>query len=157
MHIICNHDANEGGIQVWSQIKVDALFTGYRIQSNADNEITIAINSEALLAALKSAASSSTSAYETEEVIVKLAKKNAQAVLTFEINGLTRVGRKVRVSHDVKIEVMRPTDVAKMNEPMCPEPDVIFLPALFHVPCFTDVMSLGAHPITAIAKIKDCC
>ncbi|KAG6874434.1 hypothetical protein C0993_000589, partial [Termitomyces sp. T159_Od127] len=79
------------------QIKVDALFAGYRIQSNADNEITMAINSEALLAALKSASSSSTSAYETEEVIVKLAKKNAQAVLTFEINSLTRVGRKVHI------------------------------------------------------------
>ncbi|KAH0585690.1 Checkpoint protein hus1 [Termitomyces sp. J132] len=143
MHIICNHDANEGGIQVWSQIKVDALFTGYRIQSNADNEITIAINSEALLAALKSAASSSTSAYETEEVIVKLAKKNAQAVLTFEINGLTRVGRKVRVSHDVKIEVMRPADVAKMNEPMCPEPDVhILLPPLQKLRTVVDRMKI---------------
>lgn len=108
----------------YRQIKVDALFSGYRIQSNADNEITMAINSEALLAALKSASSSSTSAYQTEEVIVKLAKKNGQAVLTFEITSLTRVGRKVRVSHDVKIEVMRPAEVARMNEPMCPEPDV---------------------------------
>ncbi|KAG6843688.1 hypothetical protein H0H93_000347, partial [Arthromyces matolae] len=104
-------------------IKVDALFDGYRIQSNADNEITMLVSSEALLSALKSASSSNPSAYETEDVILKLAKKNSQAVLTFEINGLTRVGRKVRVSHDVKIEVMRPADVAKMNEPMCPEPD----------------------------------
>lgn len=131
MHIICNHDANEGGIQVWSRIKVESLFTGYRIQSNANNEITMAITSEALLAALKSASSSGTSAYDTEEVIMKLAKKNAQAVLTFEINGLTRVGRKVRVCHDVKIEVLRPNDVARLNEPMCPEPDLhILLPPL---------------------------
>ncbi|KAF8071503.1 checkpoint protein Hus1/Mec3 [Lyophyllum atratum] len=131
MYIICNHDANEGGIQVWSQIKVESLFSGYRIQSNANNEITMAITSEALLAALKSASSSGTSTYETEEVIMKLAKKNAQAVLTFEINGLTRVGRKVRVSHDVKIEVLRPNDVARLSEPMCPEPDLhILLPPL---------------------------
>ncbi|KAG6901958.1 hypothetical protein C0995_006187 [Termitomyces sp. Mi166 len=125
------------------QIKVDALFTGYRIQSNADNEITMGINSEALLTALKSASSSSTSAYETEEVVMKLAKKNAQAVITFEINGLTRVGRKVRVSHDVKIEVMRPADVAKMNEPMCPEPDVhILLPPLQKLRTVVDRMKI---------------
>ncbi|KAG6826143.1 hypothetical protein H0H92_000979 [Tricholoma furcatifolium] len=145
MHIICNHDANEGGIQVWSQIKVDALFTAYRIQSNADNEITLAIPSEALLAALRSASSSSASgsAYETEEVIVKLAKKNAQAVLAFEINGLTRVGRRVRVGHDVRIEVMRPADVARMSEPMCPEPDLhILLPPLQKLRTVVDRMKL---------------
>ncbi|KAF9457489.1 checkpoint protein Hus1/Mec3 [Collybia nuda] len=131
MHIICNNDANEGGIQVWSQIKVDSLFVGYRIQSNAANEITMALSSEALLAALKSASPSTSSTYETEEVVMKLAKKNGQAVLTLEINSLTRVGRKVRVSHDVKIEVMRPNDVARLSEPLCPEPDLhILLPPL---------------------------
>jgi len=54
---------------------------------------------------------------------MRLAKKNDQALLSFEISGLTRVGRKVRVAHDVKIEVMKPADVEKLSEPMCPEPD----------------------------------
>lgn len=108
------------------QIKVDSIFTGYRIQSNANNEITLALSSEALLAALRSASSSasSSSSYETEEVVMKLAKKNDQAVLSFEISGMTRVGRKVRVAHDVRIEVMKPSDVARLAEPLCPEPDV---------------------------------
>ncbi|KAJ7175843.1 checkpoint protein Hus1/Mec3 [Mycena filopes] len=129
MCIICNSEANEGGIQVWSQIKVDSLFTSYRIQSNASNVITMALSSEALLATLKSASTSSKSAYETEEIVMKLAKKNDQAVLSFEISGTTRQGRKVRVAHDVKIEVMKPADVANLKEPMCPEPDVhIILP-----------------------------
>ncbi|KAJ7935624.1 Hus1-like protein-domain-containing protein [Mycena leptocephala] len=131
MCIICNSEANEGGIQVWSQIKVDSLFTSYRIQSNASNVITMALSSEALLATLKSASTSSKSAYETEEIVMKLAKKNDQAVLSFEISGMTRQGRKVRVAHDVKIEVMKPADVANLKEPMCPEPDVhIILPPL---------------------------
>ncbi|KAJ6508807.1 checkpoint protein Hus1/Mec3 [Mycena sanguinolenta] len=131
MCIICNSEANEGGIQVWSQIKVDSLFTSYRIQSNASNVITMALSSEALLATLKSASTSSKSAYETEEIVMKLAKKNDQAVLSFEISGVTRQGRKVRVAHDVKIEVMKPTQVAELKEPMCPEPDVhIILPPL---------------------------
>ncbi|KAJ6543578.1 checkpoint protein Hus1/Mec3 [Mycena vulgaris] len=134
MCIICNSEANEGGIQVWSQIKVDSLFTSYRIQSNASNVITMALSSEALLATLRSASSSksaSAPAYETEEIVMKLAKKNDQAVLSFEISGMTRQGRKVRVAHDVKIDVMKPADVANLKEPMCPEPDVhIILPPL---------------------------
>ncbi|KAF8992380.1 checkpoint protein Hus1/Mec3 [Cyathus striatus] len=127
MHIICNNDANEEGFK---QIKVDSLFTNYHIQSNSNNEITMAIFSEPLLATLKSA-SASNSAIETEEVIMKLAKKNDHAMLSFEISGITRSGRKVRVAHDVKIEVMKPTDVARLSEPLCPEPDVhILLPPL---------------------------
>ncbi|KAJ3986570.1 checkpoint protein Hus1/Mec3 [Lentinula detonsa] len=138
MHIICNNDANEGGIQVWSQIKIDSIFNNYRIQSNSNNEITVNLSCEALMGALRSVSTSSGasnsasgSSYETDEVIVKLAKKNDQAVLNFEITGTTRAGRKVKIEHDVKIEVMKPADVAKLSEPMCPEPDIhVLLPSL---------------------------
>jgi HUS1 checkpoint protein len=86
----------------------------------------MSLSSEALLSALKSCQPSTTtnSSFETEEVVVKLAKKSDQAVLSFEISGATNVGRAVQVTHDVKIEVLRPTDVEKLREPMCPEPDV---------------------------------
>ena len=43
-----------------------------------------------------------------------LVKKNGQAVLSFEIGGMTRLGKKVSVSLDVKIEVMKPTDVERL-------------------------------------------
>ncbi|KAG5652181.1 hypothetical protein H0H81_005980 [Sphagnurus paluster] len=158
MHIICNDDANEGGVQVWSQIKVTALFTGYRIQSNSNNEITLSISSEALLAALKSAsASSGGSAYETEEVTMKLAKKNAQAVLAFEIAGLTRVGRRVRVSHDVRIEVLRPADVARLSEPLCPEPDLhILLPPLGKLRTVVERLKLMSDILAVRANKNGC-
>lgn len=157
MHIICNSDANEGGIQVWSQIKVDALFTGYRIQSNAANVITMALPSDALLAALKSASSSASTASETEEVIMKLAKKNGQAVLSFEINGLTRVGRKVRVAHDVKIEVMRPVDVERLREPLCPEPDLhILLPPLQKLRTVVERLRLMSDILAICANNSGC-
>jgi len=55
---------------------------------------------------------------------MKLAKKNDQAVLSFDICGSMASGRMVRVGHDVRIEVMKPSDVKKLTEPMCPEPDV---------------------------------
>ena len=150
MHIICNHDASEGGVQVWSyvayrpiqttrddaydsrQVKVQSLFSDYRIQSNANNEITFLISPEALLLALRSAWNP-TSLDSTPETVMKLAKKNDQAVLSFDISGSMSSGRSVRVGHDVRIEVMKPSDVNRLTEPMCPEPDVrnLAVPFLF--------------------------
>ncbi|KAI9566892.1 cell cycle checkpoint [Boletus coccyginus] len=140
MHIICNDDANEGGIQVWSVVKVESLFTNYRIQSNAENKITVSLSTEALLSALRSSSSSASSSsiaaailptHDADELVMKLAKKNDQAVLSFEMVGISRSGRKVRVAHDVRIDVMRPSEVDKLREPLCPEPDVtILLPQL---------------------------
>lgn len=60
------------------QIKVPSLFTDYRIQSNANNEITLTLSSEALVAALRSAlspsgtGSSSMSSFASDaEVVMK--------------------------------------------------------------------------------------
>lgn len=107
------------------------MFSDYRIQSNAKNEITLALTSEALLGALKSAAASSSpaAAFDTDEVVMRLAKKNDQALLSFEISGQSRVGHRLRVAHDVKVDVLRPDDVEKLREPLCPEPDVSNYPS----------------------------
>ncbi|KAH9854494.1 cell cycle checkpoint [Lenzites betulinus] len=137
MRIICPGDANEGGIQVWSYIKVSSLFTNYRIQSNSNNEITISLPSEVLLSALRSAAgpsagqnSSTTVASETE-VLMKLIKKGEKSVLSFEISGVTPMGRTITVVQHITVDVMRHADVDRLKEPMCPEPDVhILLPPL---------------------------
>ncbi|KAH8828512.1 cell cycle checkpoint [Flagelloscypha sp. PMI_526] len=131
MRIICNSDTNEGGIQVWTLIKTPSIFTGYRIQSNSNNQITMSVSSEALLSALRASSSNSTSTYETDEIVLKLAKKNDHAVLSFEITANTQVGRRVKVEHDVKVEVMKASDVQRLREPMCPDPDAhIVLPSL---------------------------
>jgi len=43
----------------------------------------------------------------------------------------TKQGKEVKVTHDVKIMVMKPPEVALMKEPLCPAPDVhIILPPL---------------------------
>lgn len=133
MHIICTSDATDGGVQVWSQVKVDSLFVEYRIQSNTNNQITLSMSSEALLTTLRSACtpSNNTGLITDAEVVMKLAKKNDQAVLTFEILGATRGNRRVRVTQDIRIEVMKLQDVERLQEPLCPEPDVhILLPPL---------------------------
>ena len=106
----------------------DSLFSNYRIQSNANNEISFLLSPEALSQALRSAASSS-------DVVMKLAKKNGHAVLSFEIilalgaGGLSAFGapggsRKASVAHDVHIDVLKPADMKRLKEPLCPEPDV---------------------------------
>ncbi|KAH8118180.1 cell cycle checkpoint [Phellopilus nigrolimitatus] len=152
MHIICNEET-EDGVQVWSQIKADALFTDYRIQSNAGNAIALLLAPEALLAALRSAAGA-------PEVVLKLAKKHGHAVLAFEIalaRGPSAFGgsgggrRGALVAHDVLVDVLRPADIARLKEPLCPEPDIhILLPPLQklrtvaeHLRTMADV--LGVH------------
>ncbi|KAK7043886.1 Checkpoint protein hus1 [Paramarasmius palmivorus] len=160
IHIICNSEANEGGMQVWSQIKVDSIFTEYRIQSNSNNEITVAVTSEALAAALRSASGSAinaSSSHETEEVVMKLAKKNDNAVLSFEISGKTGVGRKVNVTHDVRIDVMKPADVDKLSEPMCPEPDThILLPPLQKLRTIIDKLKPMSEILSVRASNSGC-
>lgn len=41
--------------------------------------------------------------HDFDEIVMKLAKKNDQAVMSFEIFGTTRTGKRVRVGHDVKV------------------------------------------------------
>lgn len=100
------------------------MFTDYRTLSHSNNEITLNLPTEALSTALRSASAEHTGA---NEVVMKLAKKNNFPVLSFEIFGTTHMGRRVKVAHDVRIEVMKPVDVALLTEPRCPEPDVRFI------------------------------
>ncbi|KAH9838729.1 cell cycle checkpoint [Rhodofomes roseus] len=161
MHIICNNEAGEGGIQVWSQIKVSSLFTDYRIQSNANNEIYLGLPTEAMTSALKSAAAPTgqQAAFSADaEVVMKLMKKNDVAVLTFEIATTTRMGRYVRIAHDVRIEVLKPQDVSRIKEPMCPEPEVhILLPPLAKLRTVVERMRpLAADVIGIRANLSGC-
>jgi HUS1 checkpoint protein len=172
LHIICRENLGGGsegdsGIQVWSQVKVSTLFTDYRIQSNANNEISLLLSSDALLAALKAVAGAfgtgttsgvgSSSGFEANDVVMKLAKKNDMAVLTFEVSLQSRGGRDATVSHDVRIEVQKPADIEKMKEPLCPEPDV-------RIPVyrgFPDNSSshrdcLGSRSLASVSEASDC-
>ncbi|CCL99927.1 uncharacterized protein FIBRA_01952 [Fibroporia radiculosa] len=154
MRIICNNDVNEGGIQVWSQIKARSLFTEYRVESNANNEITMTISTEALLSALRSASTPAgqTGSFAADaDVVMRLIKKNGQAVLSFGISGTTRNGRQVRIAHDVRIDVMRPNDVQRLKEPMCPEPEVhIVLPPLAKLRTVVERLKPLAGDVVAI-------
>jgi HUS1 checkpoint protein len=93
------------------------LFSDYRVQSNANNEITIVLATEPLLHVLKSATSS-------PEVVTKLAKRNGVPCLSFDLSLQSKQGKEVKITHDVKIMVMKPAEVELIKEPLCPAPDV---------------------------------
>ncbi|KAI0032921.1 cell cycle checkpoint [Vararia minispora EC-137] len=112
VRIICNSD--EGGVQV--TIRVLALFEDYRVESKSGNDIALLLDTDALEQVLHSAPGN--------EVVMKLAKKNDVCVLNFQIFGNSRMGRRLTVSHDVRTEVLRPGELERLKEPMCPEPDV---------------------------------
>ncbi|KAG2031274.1 checkpoint protein Hus1/Mec3 [Suillus americanus] len=123
MHVICNDDANE------------------------------ALRSSSSSASSSSVAAAILPSYDADEVVMKLAKKNEQAVLSFEMYGMSRSGRKVRVTHDVRIDVMRPAESDKLHEPRCPDPEVhVLLPPLLKLRTIverlrplSDVLALRAN------------
>ncbi|CDZ97840.1 Checkpoint 9-1-1 complex, HUS1 component [Phaffia rhodozyma] len=159
MHLIC-HDETEGGVQVWSQVNQDLIFSSYRIESNQANEIHISILIQPLLTVLKSAL-----ALEGKgEVVVKLAKRpvgqptaltgsepGAPAVmkpmLVWEIGGDSRLNRPPPLSHELHIKVLKTPEVEQLKEPLCPEPDIhIVLPPLSSLRTVTDHLSrLSSH------------
>ena len=108
-----------------STIRVEAIFSSYRIQSNSNNEISLLLYADAVSSVLRPLTLPGVS---LEDVTMKLAKKNDVPVLNFEIATASRGGRTVRVSHDVRIDIMKPQDVAELKEPLCPEPDVRAVP-----------------------------
>ena len=59
---------------------------------------------------------------------MKLAKKNDQAVLSFEIKARSGNGRSAKITQDVRIDVKK---ASVFNEPMCPEPDVRIFTCFF--------------------------
>jgi len=72
---------------------------------------------------------------------MKLTKRNGLACLSFDLSLQSKQGKDVKVTHDVKIFVMRANEVALLKEPLCPAPDVhIILPPLQKVRTVVDRM-----------------
>ena len=69
----------------FSQVKIPSLFVDYRIQSNANNQITLTLSSEALLTTLRSACSQSSgsSTISNAEVVMKWV---AHRTLLYQLN-----------------------------------------------------------------------
>ncbi|CUA70886.1 Checkpoint protein hus1 [Schizosaccharomyces pombe 972h-] [Rhizoctonia solani] len=146
VQIICLGETDVG-VQIWSKIPVDSMFSDYRIQSNANNMISLEVSTEPLSQGLRSASAA-------QDVIVKLAKKNDQPVFSFEAQTESRQGKKMLVTHDVRITVMKAVEIEQIKEPLCPPPDLhIILPPLKelrtiveHMQRLSDVVAISATP-----------
>lgn len=88
----------------------------------------------------------------------RLAKRGEVAVLSFEILTATRMGRAVRIAHDVRVEILKREDVSRLEEPMCPEPQVhILLPPLAKMRSVVERMRpLAADVIGIRANLSGC-
>lgn len=144
IHIICLGDTD--GTQIWSQMQVDSIFTDYRIESNFQNHINLEVSPDTLLKALRSA----NNAYS---VILRLAKRNKDPLLSFSISAQSHTGAKLEVVQDVLIKVLKPAEMSRIVEPLCPEPDVhIILPKLLHLRTVADHMRSLSDVVTLSAN-----
>lgn len=125
----------------------DTLFSDYKIQSNANNEINLEVPTASFVRALKNGQNSTKS-------VLRLARKNEMAVMSFEFETTTvcvielliclspavldveytfestsrfqtKNARKLKATHDIRIEVLRSTVVEQLREPECPDPNVL--------------------------------
>jgi HUS1 checkpoint protein len=98
------------------------------------------MSTSSLVRVLKSGTQSLSNAANSEEsqMLVKLTKKNDQPCLTFEIilqnsfaRGKANGTPAMTIMHDVRVMVIKPTEAALLQEPLCPEPDVCAFPCCF--------------------------
>ncbi|PWY96977.1 cell cycle checkpoint [Testicularia cyperi] len=144
IHLICLGD--QDGTQIWSQMQVDSLFQEYRIESNFQNQINLEVSPDTLLKALRSA----NNAYS---VVLRLAKRNKDPLLSFSISAQSHTGAKLEVLQDVLIKVLKPAEMSRIIEPLCPEPDVhIILPKLLHLRTVAEHMRSLSDIVTLSAN-----
>ncbi|KAK0558771.1 Checkpoint protein hus1 [Tilletia horrida] len=131
-HIICVGDPE--GLQIWSKLSTNAFFEDFRIESNNNNQIFIEIATETLLKALRSG-------LNAMDITIRLAKKNKTPLLSFNIVNASHNGAKLVVVQDVLIRILKPTEMERIKEPLCPAPDVhITLPPLLKLRTVCDRM-----------------
>ncbi|PWN51227.1 cell cycle checkpoint [Violaceomyces palustris] len=146
IHLICTGDSD--GAQIWSQMTVESLFSDYRIESNFQNQINLEVSPETLLKALRSANNAT-------EVTMRLVKRNNDPLLSFSITSNTATGAKLDIIQDVLIRVLKPADIAKVKEPLCPEPDVhIVLPKLANVRTVVEHLRTLSSSLTMSANME---
>ncbi|KAI8843643.1 checkpoint protein Hus1/Mec3 [Chytridium lagenaria] len=130
------HQNASAGLQASAKTAVDALFEGYRIESLHSNQIWLDVPSEHLTRALKSAMMS-------DEIIMKLAKRNAMPVLSIVGRSTTRAGKSLHITQDIPVKVISPSDASLIREPTITEPEIgVILPPLHSLKNIMDKLRL---------------
>ncbi|KAJ1734557.1 Checkpoint protein hus1 [Coemansia biformis] len=123
LHIIVITDV-DSGLQLWSDVAVNALFSDYRIESVHGNEIYLEFSIDSLQRALKSAQGAL-------RTTLKLAKKQGLPVLSLVIQNQSGTGRELTLTQDVPVRVLTPQQMDAIREPLVPDSQVhIMMPPL---------------------------
>ncbi|KAJ2014667.1 Transport protein yif1 [Coemansia sp. S680] len=120
LHIIVVTDL-DSGLQLWSDIAVDALFSEYQIESVHNNEIYLEFNIDNLQRALRSTQSGALG------VTLKLTKKQGLPVLSLTIRSQSASGREISLCQDVPVRMLTPQQMSQIREPMVPDGNVHFM------------------------------
>ncbi|RSH84667.1 uncharacterized protein EHS24_006191 [Apiotrichum porosum] len=179
VHFIIPGNEGRDGVQVWSQVKVvrritpslvehvltpqPTLFDHFRIESNANNEIWLEINLDALLRVLKSADSSSGSGGDggrhnaaslTEsDVMLKLNKRDNRAIWAFDIKGQSAGGHAMHITHEVAVHIITSRRQSELTEPLCPPPDLhLVLPNLAELKTIVSRLGHMSEDVTISAN-----
>ncbi|KAJ2808976.1 Checkpoint protein hus1 [Coemansia guatemalensis] len=123
LHIIVITDV-DSGLQLWSDIAINALFSDYRIESIHGDEIYLEFNIDNLQRALKSAQGAL-------NTTLKLTKKQGIPVLSLVIQNQSNTGRELTLNQDVPVRVLTPLQMDAIREPLVPDSQVhIMMPPL---------------------------
>ncbi|KAJ1948665.1 Checkpoint protein hus1, partial [Linderina macrospora] len=123
LHIIVLTDI-DSGLQLWSDVAVDALFQDYRIESIHNNEIYLEFSIDNIIRALKSAQGAL-------RTTLKLTKKQGLPLLSLIIQNQSSTGREMTLSQDVPVRVLTPQQMEAIREPLVPDSQVhIMMPPL---------------------------
>ncbi|KAG0276563.1 hypothetical protein BGZ95_007369 [Linnemannia exigua] len=120
-------DPNEGGggLQCWSRLPAGALFYGYQIHSNSNDEINIELRAEDLLLAMRTANNSSS-------VTMRMTGRTADPYLTFVVTTEDHLGNTRPITLDIPILKILTTsgaeDTHAFDEPGIEDPDVYIMP-----------------------------
>ncbi|KAK0546428.1 Checkpoint protein hus1 [Tilletia horrida] len=95
----------------------DQFFAEFRIESNNKNKIYIEVATETLLKAFRSG-------LNAVQVTMRLAKRNQIPMLSLHITNASHMGGRLVVVQDVLIRILKPAEMERIKEPLCPAPDV---------------------------------
>ncbi|CAH7671304.1 checkpoint protein Hus1/Mec3 [Phakopsora pachyrhizi] len=126
LKIISTGDFDDG-VRFFGSV-VELFGTNYRIESNANNEISLELSTYALSSALRQSSATPI------EFIIRLGKLGRTPFLSLNLTAVGPTGVDYSVEQCVAVKVLKPIDAAALREPSCPDPEIkITLPKLSDV------------------------
>ncbi|KAG0151615.1 hypothetical protein CROQUDRAFT_103581 [Cronartium quercuum f. sp. fusiforme G11] len=128
LKVISTGDVDDG-VRFFGTVNVKDLFEHhYVIQSQAANQISLELTTQALASVLRASSGS------RAEMVIRLGKSGKTPVLSFVVRAVSLNRTEYELEQHVAVRVLRPADAEMLREPPAPIPNVqITLPKLTDV------------------------